>query len=176
MPFEYSGAISISKIELPTEVRQFDYNTITVIVVHVKYKAREGGSDLKDGANAVLCNQLEAIVQSLGESGLHIAVNLKHDLQNEWLLLKETGIADLVIDKVRLPYVAQTIIFKIENVMFVAKTKDNSPPPPTFTINLGGAVTDFIWLDELKLYTGITPNIHLDISFTISVSDAEKVK
>ena len=47
LPFEGTGAISIWRLELPSEIRQFDYNTISDVILHVKYTAREGGSSLK---------------------------------------------------------------------------------------------------------------------------------
>ena len=91
LPFEGCGAISTWRLELPKEVRQFDYNTISDVVLHVKYTAREGGSGLKNLANASLKERLAIIKQQLNQEGLHIAMNLKHDLSNEWHLLKKNG-------------------------------------------------------------------------------------
>jgi hypothetical protein len=103
LPFENTGAISSWRLELPTEIRQFDYNTISDIILHVKYTARDGGSRLKSAANSTLKDQLEAIKQSLNQNGLHVAINLKHDLPNEWFLLKKNGTIGLTLDKSRLP-------------------------------------------------------------------------
>ncbi len=41
---------------------------------------------------------LAAIKQELGQTGLHVAINMKHDLPNEWQLLKKNGSIDLKID------------------------------------------------------------------------------
>ena len=46
LPFEGAGVISKWRLELPT-VKQFDYNTISDVVLHVKYIASEGGEQLK---------------------------------------------------------------------------------------------------------------------------------
>jgi hypothetical protein len=43
LPFEGAGAISEWRLELPAELRQFDYNSIKDIVLHVSYTAREDG-------------------------------------------------------------------------------------------------------------------------------------
>jgi hypothetical protein len=51
LPFEGTGAISSWRLELPSEVRQFDYNAISDVIVHVKYTSREGGSGLKTSAD-----------------------------------------------------------------------------------------------------------------------------
>lgn len=174
LPFENTGAISSWRLELPTEVRQFDYNTISDVILHIKYTAREGGSGLKTAANTVLKDQLEAITQSLNQTGLHIAINLKHDMPNEWHLLKKNGTIDLILDKFRLPYMVQSSdTTEIESVMFVAKVKDN---PPAFTINTDGAATHLSWVNELELCRGINSDIELDTLFTLSISNADKLK
>lgn len=161
-------------MELPTEVKQFDYNTISDVLVHVKYTAREGGSGLKRAANAVLIDQLEAIKQGLNQNGLHLAINMKHDLPNEWLLLKKNGAIDLTLDKSRMPYMVQPFdTTETESVMLVAKIKDN---PAAFTINVDGVATNLSRVDELKLCTGINSDIDLDTLFTLSVSNADKLK
>ena len=174
LPFENTGAISSWRLELPTEVKQFDYNTISDGILHVKYTAREGGSGLKTAANTALKDQLEIIKQGLNQNGLHIALNLKHDLPNEWHLLKRNGTIDLTLDKSKLPYMAQPFdTAEIENIMFVAKIKGN---PAAFTINIDGAATNLSRVDELKLCKGINPDIDLDTLFNLSVSNADKLK
>ncbi|UPZ15121.1 neuraminidase-like domain-containing protein [Flavobacterium humidisoli] len=172
LPFEGTGAISGWRLELPTEVRQFDYNTISDVILHVKYTAREGGSSLKTAANTTLKDQLELIKQGLNRNGLHIALNLKHDKTNEWHLLKKNGTVDLTIDKFRLPYMAQPFdSVEIENVIFVAKVTGN---PVSFTIKINDAPLNLSRADELKLCKGISSNIDLDTPFTLSVSEDDK--
>lgn len=174
LPFENTGAISSWRLELPTEVRQFDYNTISDVIVHVKYTAREGGSGLKNAANTFLKDQLETIRQGLGQTGLHIALNMKHDLTNEWLLFKKNGTIDLTLNKSRLPYIVQSFdTTEIESVMFVAKIKTN---PATFALNVDGVDTNLARVDELKLCKGFSSDIDLDTPFSLSVSNADKVK
>jgi Tc toxin complex TcA C-terminal TcB-binding domain/Neuraminidase-like domain len=41
MPFEGAGAISTWKVELPDGFRQFDYQTITDVIVHISYTAQQ---------------------------------------------------------------------------------------------------------------------------------------
>ena len=67
LPFENAGAISTWHLELPTELRQFDYNSLADIILHIKYTAREGGSGLKKLANNSLQTQLNEIRQRLEE-------------------------------------------------------------------------------------------------------------
>lgn len=44
MPFEGAGAISTWRIGLPTDFRQFDYESIGDVLLTIRYTAREGGS------------------------------------------------------------------------------------------------------------------------------------
>ena len=120
LPFENTGAISSWRLELPTEIRQFDYDTIADVVLHVKYVAREGGSVLKNSANSALRDKLGAVKQSLKQKGLRIAVNVKHDMPSEWHSLKKSGSVDITIDKSRLPYMASSLGVEEIGVMFIS--------------------------------------------------------
>lgn len=53
LPFEFSGAVSRWRIELPAETNFFDMDTLTDVVMHVNYTAREAGDVLRASAAAV---------------------------------------------------------------------------------------------------------------------------
>lgn len=167
LPFEGCGAINTWRLELPKDVRQFDYNTISDVILHVKYTARESGSMLRGLAETAIKDRLNVIKQQLSQTGLHIALNIKQDLTNEWFLLKNNGTVNLKIDKSRLPYMAQTIAAAIENVVFVAKVKNN---PANFTLQVDGAPTNLARIDDWKLCRGNNSNIELDTAFDLSVA------
>lgn len=173
VPFEGLGAISKWELELPTEIKQFDYNTISDVVLHIKYTAREGGDTLKRAANSELRHQLDTIKQGLNQSGLHeglhVAINMKHDLSNEWHLLKKNGTVGLTIDKSRLPYMVQKLDTTIVSVMFVAKIKYD---PETFQLNVDGIPTNLTRVDDLQLCIGINSGID---RFILSVSNDDKL-
>jgi len=50
LPFEGAGVISRWRIELPQTFRQFSYDTISDVVLHIKYTARDGGVPLREAA------------------------------------------------------------------------------------------------------------------------------
>jgi hypothetical protein len=154
LPFEGSGAISNWSLELPTKVRQFDYNTIADVVIHVKYTAKEGGSDLKIEANKSINTRLTEIEQELFQKGLHIAINMKHDLSNEWNLLTKNGSVELKIDKSRLPYMAQHLNAKIDSIIFIVKNSMNSP---------------LIKIDTNPTETKLHPNDIVSIGFSLII-------
>jgi receptor-binding and translocation channel-forming TcA subunit of Tc toxin/ABC toxin-like protein len=52
LPFEYFGAVSCWRIELRRENNYFDVDTLTDLVLHMNYTAREGGEALREVASA----------------------------------------------------------------------------------------------------------------------------
>lgn len=61
LPFEGAGTISRWKLELPTEVRQFDYHTISDVVLDLSYTARDGGGGAKQAANGEIKARLNDV-------------------------------------------------------------------------------------------------------------------
>ncbi|MBA2748697.1 MAG: hypothetical protein H0U45_08135 [Tatlockia sp.] len=80
LPFEGGGVISRWRFELPTEFRQFDYNTISDVVLHVKYTSREGGEQLKAEVNEAISNMFENEEQK----SLARMFSLRHEFSTEW--------------------------------------------------------------------------------------------
>jgi hypothetical protein len=82
LPFEGAGAISKWRLELPTASRQFDYNTISDVVVQLSYTAREGGGRLKSAAEADIEEKLNQILKMLATDpalGLVRAFSLRRE-------------------------------------------------------------------------------------------------
>jgi len=167
LPFEGAGAISKWRLELP-EIRQYDYHTIADAVIHLKYTACEGGERLKLAATKSVSKQLENIEQALNETGLHSMLNMRHDLSNEWQLLKKNGSVKLIIARSRLPYLTQVFAnTAIEEVMFIAQVKNN---PNSYSINIDGDIANLSKIsNELKLCRGNNSDIKLDTEFELSV-------
>jgi hypothetical protein len=85
LPFENSGAISEWQLTLPAnpaadEPTQFDYETISDVVLHVRYTAREGGESLGRAARADLRGRIDA-AQAPGSVRLF---SLRHDFPVAW--------------------------------------------------------------------------------------------
>jgi hypothetical protein len=170
LPFEGCGAISAWRLELPKEVRQFDYDTISDVVLHIKYTAREGGGGLCDLAETTLKDKLVEIKQQLNQTGLHVALNMKHDLPNEWHLLKPNGTVDLTIAKSRLPYFVQSLQnVEIDNVTIIARVKNN---PASYSVNIDGNAVNLSRIDEWKLCRGNTTGIEIETPFELSINPA----
>ncbi|KAF1844454.1 uncharacterized protein K460DRAFT_397544 [Cucurbitaria berberidis CBS 394.84] len=111
IPFEGAGVIGRWHIELPSPVRQFDYNTISDVVMHVRYTALEGGGAWRKTAQEAVLD-FHAKLQVQSESGLLSLLDLKADFPNEWYnafktsTKKESGPAKFTLAQMpsRLPY------------------------------------------------------------------------
>ncbi|MBL6447077.1 hypothetical protein JMN32_12215 [Fulvivirga sp. 29W222] len=109
LPFEGAGAISKWRIELP-DFRQFDYDTISDVIVHMRYTSNEGGELMKKAALGSVV-EFNKNNEELGQQeGLFSIIDLKHDLSNEWHKAMQTDDGDtertLTIDELtrHLPY------------------------------------------------------------------------
>ena len=83
LPFEGAGAISKWKIELPVDIPQFDFETISDIVLHLRYTCREAGHLAKDAATHIKEDILQA-----ADGGLLQLFNVNNEFANEWNLFK----------------------------------------------------------------------------------------
>lgn len=172
LPFEGAGVISRWRLELPS-VRQFDYQSISDVVMHLKYTAAEGGDYLKQAASKSAIKQLDAISQALSQTGLHVALNMRHELSDEWTILKKTGSTAITIDKAKLPYIAQLVRkTSIESVIFLTSMADSQS---TCTIKIDDNAIDLLKISaDLELCKGVSEDIQLNKSFNLSV-DAEQL-
>jgi hypothetical protein len=81
LPFEGSGvAGSQWQVSLPSDVRQFDFDTIADVIVHVRYTAREGGDLLKAAAVQNLHDQIKH-AQTIGSISLF---SIRHEFASDW--------------------------------------------------------------------------------------------
>ncbi|MBW2690193.1 MAG: insecticidal toxin protein, partial [Deltaproteobacteria bacterium] len=118
LPFENSGVVSEWQLELPAEVRQFDYDTISDVILHLSYTAREGGGLLKNGAIANLQTKIGA-AQAAGSVRLF---SVRHEFPTEWA--KFTTV-DLAADPNILA--GLTLDLRDEHYPFWSKDEDNNP-------------------------------------------------
>jgi len=84
IPFEGAGAISKWRIELPDTFREFDYDSITDVVMHLRYTAIDGGDELRKIAMDWLGEYVKSVEDLSREVGLFAFFDLRHDFPNEW--------------------------------------------------------------------------------------------
>lgn len=88
LPFEGSGVISEWQLEMPDDVRQFDYDTISDVILHFRYTSREGGALLRREAVKNLKNQIKE-AQAVGSVRLF---SIRHEFPSEWAKFKRAEI------------------------------------------------------------------------------------
>jgi hypothetical protein len=77
LPFEGEGAISRWRIELPRETNTFDVDSLSDVVFHMNYTARDGGALLKNKV-------LEEVVTVLPKAGLERLFSARHEFPDAW--------------------------------------------------------------------------------------------
>ncbi|SFK89266.1 hypothetical protein SAMN05216302_101961 [Nitrosomonas aestuarii] len=85
LPFENSGVISEWQLQLPADpskhdLTQFDYDTISDVIFHIRYTAREGGSLLRKGAQ----EHAKELIKSAQLVGSVRLFSIRHEFPTEW--------------------------------------------------------------------------------------------
>ena len=127
LPFEGAGAVSRWRLELPENYHQFDYNTITDVIIHVQYTAREGGGVLKALVQSELLEALNKIADILAaeQTGLTRIISARHEFSNEWHRFlypaadASTQALNLNLSKALLPYLVQNKSIHVQKITAV---------------------------------------------------------
>ena len=127
LPFEGAGAISTWRLELPAEFRTFDYETITDVIMHLRYTARDA-DPLHDATVA----SVKARLADAAAHPLARAFSLRHEFPNEWRGFKNTSASAATAVTVdlpagRFPYFVQGRPIQIRQASVIARLQLGSP-------------------------------------------------
>jgi hypothetical protein len=132
----------------------FDWTTITDVVLHVRYTAREGGDPLRDAA-------LASLTLELSEIPLRRAFSAKHEFPTEWsaFLRPAQGASEAVLkldlSEKRFPYFARALGLNISELQLVALVKEPADWTDTsVTVEGGGTSDDVMLASAAELYDG----------------------
>ncbi|KAL2823735.1 hypothetical protein BDW59DRAFT_163101 [Aspergillus cavernicola] len=126
-PFEGAGAISTWQIELPEKFGQFDYNTISDVVLRLQYTALYDGG-LKKTATDCATDLIGPQSKNKGSLPL-LAVDLKNDYPDQWRRIKD-GMTGMTLSGLceRLPYWAQSGTVTTDTIsLFLSKAPSKHP-------------------------------------------------
>jgi Tc toxin complex TcA C-terminal TcB-binding domain len=157
LPFEGSGvAGSQWRISLPLDIPQFPPDTITDVIVHVRYTAREGGDLLKAAAIQNLTNRINNH-QTVGSVCLF---SIRHDFPTEWAKFQTNSILSLAFTPELYPFWSQGRNIGVKAVEFFAEM---SAPKTTVTITDKNGKQDTLTANPAMggLLEGILNNIPL---------------
>jgi hypothetical protein len=71
-------------LDLPQEFRQFDYDSISDVILHISYTAKEGGNALRDAAIQHLHDGINSLVTGDNAPGLHQPFSARHAFPTEF--------------------------------------------------------------------------------------------
>jgi hypothetical protein len=118
LPFEFHGAVSRWRIELPPENNYFPMDTLTDFIVHLNYTAREGGEMLRRAANKAA----EKYLPGWG----WVFFDVRYEFPDAWQLLEDPGLEKhrkprlaLRLDRKMFPYVPGAEEIGIDQVALV---------------------------------------------------------
>lgn len=172
LPFEGAGAISLWHIQLPAALPQFDYDTISDVIIHLKYTAREGGEMLKADAVGSINSKINQMLVSTKDKGLMRIIRVKNDIPTEWHKFMHPAndaddqVLSLNLGKDRFPIFTKPKTVKIKSVHLVAESSLallnglilKSPAPTTDTLNLSASGIYGNMLSASKDYGGSKKN------------------
>jgi hypothetical protein len=123
LPFEGSGAISHWSLTLTSAVPTFDWTSISDVVLHMRYTAREGGEPLRAAALASLNTELAAVP-------LRRAFSARSEFPSEWnaFLRPAEGASRAVLrvalDERLFPYIARDSGIAITNLELTVQVRE----------------------------------------------------
>lgn len=174
LPFEGSGACGTFVLELPPKLQPFDYGTISDVVLHLRYTARDGGGGFRTMVANGLRERLNVLALKAGRVGLFQAFDLRRDRPDVWNRLKATGTADLTISTDELPYYTSTHAASISATRILAKVGSNPPYPIVVggtSVSLTGAGPDLAGL----VASSVTP-MSFGAPVTIATTTPEQLQ
>ncbi len=79
LPFECLGAISHWRLELPRDTNRFDVSTLSDVILHLRYTARDGGPELRQAAR-------DAVIAAMPRSGMRL-LSARSEFPDAWARL-----------------------------------------------------------------------------------------
>jgi len=79
LPFEFAGAVSRWRLELPPEHNEIDLDSVSDVVMHLNYTARDGGPVLREAAQ-------RSVRRLLPDSGVRV-FDLRREMPEMWAQL-----------------------------------------------------------------------------------------
>ena len=130
LPFENSGVIGEWRLELPADPskddpRQFDYATVSDVILHIRYTAREGGELLRRAA----LKHLRTAIENAEAAGSVRLFAVRHEFPAEWARFQSQTPDDNQRHELRLtfrpehyPFWSQRRLTHVERVDLLARS------------------------------------------------------
>lgn len=175
LPFEGAGVISDWTLELPSESRQFDYNSISDIILTIRYTSLDAVDPVfKNAVNTKIRESIAASVDLLNNhGGLYKILSMKNDIPDSFHKMKSGSSSSqeqikLKIDKSFFPYFTNNYSLVYKGCSFY----NNDGSPVAIPISSGNTASETIdnnW-EFLVNYTPSDIKFLDDLYFVINYS------
>jgi Tc toxin complex TcA C-terminal TcB-binding domain len=168
LPFEGAGVVSSWRLELPTALRSFDYDTIVDVIIHLSYTAREAqdGGTFKDAVNEQLVSSLNDLRKVISGQKITLArlISLRREFAADWnrFLLTPTGEAQRITLKLGKQHFPRYLDYLWE------KNEDGNLDPQPITLEITSVK---VYLDPKGVMPSDTGDIQINEKTPESVSD-----
>ena len=130
LPFEGAGVIGKWSLELRTPLRQFDYDTISDVILHLRYTAREGDEDFEDFARDATRDVQTALGDAKREPQARL-VSVRHEFPSQWSRLTASGAGPQRSEKITLsketfPFLFQDSMLTVVRLDVLAEAKSDA--------------------------------------------------
>jgi peptidoglycan hydrolase-like protein with peptidoglycan-binding domain len=132
LPFEGSGAVSLWSLKLTSLYPQFDYRTMSDVILHLRYTARDAGDAYRGAAVTEANAQLNAITLAESRNGLYRLLSAQHDFPSSWqrfLYPPANTDQTLLFDTApgRFPFFTRGLQLNATSIELIAKLSDTGP-------------------------------------------------
>ena len=170
LPFEGKGAIGTWQVELPSAFRQFDYQTISDVILHVRYTARDGGAVLRTLVEQALRELLNDIVVDATHNGLYQAFSVRKQFPDAWWQFQRQQNTQLTIDLAHLPIMSRDHQPVIDAVTWYAQVDGD---PSSYALSVAGAAPITLnRVADLQQCVGASAPVTIGTPFTIAADPA----
>ncbi|MYY08031.1 insecticidal toxin complex protein [Streptomyces sp. SID4919] len=112
LPFEYAGAVSRWRAELPRGTNVFDPDSLSDVILHLNYTAREGGEPLRGAATDAARGRLPGDGRRL--------LDVRRDLPDAWAALTRRGRErrelELALTPAMFPFVPARRVTRVDRI------------------------------------------------------------
>lgn len=121
LPFEGAGAISTWNLSLPKVLRTFDYMTISDVILHIRYTARQAGDPLASMA----ITELEKLLEEAETLSQALLFSIPSDFPSEWAKFIKGKVFSATLKKEHFPYIVQSTKVTIKSVTIYYTSNGN---------------------------------------------------
>lgn len=167
LPFEGAGAASQWTLTLPNTIRQFDYNSINDVILHINYTAEDAGD-----RKTVETKLVEKLKEATEGQQLASMFSLKAQYPEAWAKLDKETDVNIEIKKSQLPFYLQGQMVKVQSVDGSILSGENQTlhelTNPSFT--LPGKLVDTLTFKVPKVDVSNADDLMIVLKYEVATS------